>query len=75
MPGVDKSSGAPICRGASAGGGGSLAAVLVPSARGAPGAFGLAPGSKASPRLGGGLSIGADDTCEDVTDEPAGDDE
>jgi hypothetical protein len=53
-PGVDRSSGAPIWRppapASEIGGGGSLAAVLVPSARGAPGALGLAEGSKASPR-------------------------
>src|SRR5262249_23406568 len=72
-PGVERSSGAPIWRppapASEIGGGGSLAAVLVPSARGAPGAFGLAEGSKASPRRtppGNGLSIADDDTCDET---------
>ena len=62
---MERSSGAPGWRGpgAVAGksviGGGSLATVLVPSGRGAPGAVGLAAGLKASPRrpgAGGGWS-------------------
>src|ERR1700689_1572657 len=53
--GRERSSGAPSWRpfrsGASEiGGGGSVAAVLVPSCRGAPGALGLVAGSNASPR-------------------------
>ena len=48
---VDRSSGAPVWPAQAPrigrGGGGSFAAVLVPSGRGAPGAFGLADGSKA----------------------------
>src|SRR5580700_1035453 len=77
--GVDKSSGAPIWRGPGAGasetgGGGSVAAVLEPSGRGDPGAFGLAAGSKASPRrpaAGGGVSSGGG-ACDVTTDEPPG---
>src|SRR5579872_4942545 len=72
--GVDRSSGAPIWRGPASetGGGGSFAAVLVPSWRGAPGAFGLAEGSNASPRrpLGGGLSTGVVMICDVTTGAP-----
>src|ERR1700689_5570148 len=65
--GRERSSGAPSWRpfrsGASEiGGGGSVAAVLVPSCRGAPGALGLVAGSNASPRripATGGGSTGA----------------
>src|SRR5215831_7711098 len=78
-PDVERSSGAPIWRppapASEIGGGGSLAAVLVPSERGAPGAFGFAAGSKASPRRPppcDGLSIGDDDTCDDTTGGLAG---
>src|SRR5271170_4746771 len=53
------------------GGGGSFAAVLAPSGRGAPGAFGLAAGSNASPRArppgAGGVSTAGGGTACDVT--------
>src|SRR6516164_11836136 len=50
--GLERSSGAPSPRGTAvvATGGGSLASVLAPSGRGAPGAVGLRSGSNASPR-------------------------
>src|SRR5215469_8321149 len=54
--GLERSSGAPSPRGAAVvatGGGGSLASVLAPSGRGAPGAVGLRSGSNASPRRAG----------------------
>ena len=54
--GLERSSGAPTWRGGAVvatAGGGSLASVLLPSGRGAPGAFGLRLGSKASPRRDG----------------------
>ena len=58
--GLERSSGAPAPRGVAAvatAGGGSLAPVLAPSGRGAPGALGLRSGSKASPwRKGEGLA-------------------
>src|SRR5215469_718722 len=73
--GLERSSGAPSPRGAAVvatgGGGGSLASVLAPSGRGAPGAVGLRSGSNASPRRpadtftslergGGGADAGTD---------------
>src|SRR6516225_4923028 len=51
--GLERSRGAPSPCGVAAvatGGGGSLASVLAPSGRGAPGAVGLRSGSNASPR-------------------------
>lgn len=57
MEGLERSSGAPGTRVGAAGiaavataGGGSLASVLAPRGRGAPGAVGLRAGSNASPR-------------------------
>ena len=54
---LERSSGAPGWRGVGTlgtGGGGSLASVLLPSGRGAPGAVGLRAGSNASPRRADG---------------------
>src|ERR1700722_19464812 len=66
---LDRSSGAPGWRGpgdgtSATGGGGSVAAVLVPSGRGAPGAAGLIAGLNASPRppRPGGGGGGSDST-------------